>query len=306
MKVTVTGATGYIGQFVVEYLLKCGDSVHATTRHRESAEANWNHARLKWYEWNLDDPNARFDFLSGTECLVHAAFDHVPGRYRGGEGEDPRGFIERNTIGSLRLFQSAASLGIKRVVFISSRAVFGETSPENLVEPIADNQPTFPDTLYGIVKSTVEQIASKETALEFCAIRPTGAYGVIKPIEKSKWFDLCRGNLDNESEGSNDYIAKTEVHGGDIATAIRLLLGATKSEIDQQFFNCSDVALSPVQLKYLVNLVRSGTDHKTAVNSLPLAKKPHHEMSSLGLEKLGWKKSGMQKVVETIAELVGD
>jgi nucleoside-diphosphate-sugar epimerase len=53
--------------------------------------------------WRLGEPAP----LAGCEALVHCAFAHVPGRYRGGEGEDPEGFLRLNLEGTLRLWDEA-------------------------------------------------------------------------------------------------------------------------------------------------------------------------------------------------------
>ena len=48
--------------------------------------------------------------LAGIGAVVHCAFAHVPGRYRGGEGDDPEGFRRANLDGSLALIRAAAPL----------------------------------------------------------------------------------------------------------------------------------------------------------------------------------------------------
>ena len=63
--------------------------------------------------------------FDGVQYFVHAAFEHVEGRYRGGEGDDPEGFRRANVEGSARLFEAARAAGVKRCVFLSSRAVYG-------------------------------------------------------------------------------------------------------------------------------------------------------------------------------------
>jgi UDP-glucose 4-epimerase len=55
----------------------------------------------------LDPEGINEDLFAGTDAVVHAAFDHLPGRYRGGEGDDPARFRRINLDGSVRLFESA-------------------------------------------------------------------------------------------------------------------------------------------------------------------------------------------------------
>ena len=83
MKVAITGATGRVGHWIAAHLLARGHDVVTLGR-----RPSW-HARAAFRAFDLDGPPPD---LSGSAALVHCAFDHVPGRYRGGEGDDPEGF----------------------------------------------------------------------------------------------------------------------------------------------------------------------------------------------------------------------
>ena len=74
MHVLVTGGTGTVGRFVVPALQAAGHRV--TTLGRRPGD----------HPWDLADPAPR---LPPADALVHAALAHVPGAYRGGEGDDP-------------------------------------------------------------------------------------------------------------------------------------------------------------------------------------------------------------------------
>ena len=224
----------------------------------------------------------------------------MPGRYRGGEGDNPTKFIRTNLLGTLKLWQQARNLGIKRTVFISSRAVFGNKAPSNIEIPIRDEQTPFPDTLYGFVKASIEAAMVDYADIGLCSIRPTGVYGVIDPIGKSKWYELCVESLDSANPVDERDQAKTEVHGGDVARAITLILNARDHKVVGRAFNCSDVAISTNQLKYFVRQLREGRDNSTIVADMPFAADPYHEMSSEGLIGLGWQRSGISKVLETL------
>ena len=304
MKVALTGGRGYVGQFILEHLLNEDAEISATATNVDPRIKFLTHERLTWHEWRLNDPACGFEFLDGADCLIHTAFDHVPGRYRGGEGDDPAGFIRNNLLGTLKLWQQARNHGIKRTVFVSSRAVFGKIAPSRIEIPIRDEQTPFPDTLYGFVKTGIEAAMVDYGDIGLCSIRPTGVYGVVDPIEKSKWYELCAESSDSVNFVDERDQAKTEVHGGDVARAITLMLNAPDEKVVGRVFNCSDVAISTNQLKYLVRQLREGKDNSTVVADMPFAAAPHHEMSSAGLIELGWQRSGVTKVLETLESLL--
>jgi hypothetical protein len=80
MRVLLTGGTGQVGAFVVPALAAAGHAVtHLARRPPPDGSA--------WLPWSLADPAPA---LPAADALVHLAFDHKPGAYRGGEGEDPR------------------------------------------------------------------------------------------------------------------------------------------------------------------------------------------------------------------------
>ena len=92
------------------------------------------------HPWDLADPAPR---LPPADALVHLALAHVPGAYRGGEGDDPAGFRRLNLDGTLRLFDAA---GPARIVFLSSRAVYGD---HRRGETLRETDAPAPDSLYG-------------------------------------------------------------------------------------------------------------------------------------------------------------
>lgn len=304
MKVALTGARGYVGQFILDHILCRGDEVAATTTSFKRGEIFRQHKRLNWYGWRLNDPTCEFEFLRDANCLVHTAFDHVPGRYRGGEGDNPAAFIRNNLLGTLKLWYEAREYGVRRTVFISSRAVFGNVAPKEIEIPIHDEQRHFPDTLYGYVKASIEASMPEFADIGLCSLRPTGVYGVVDPIENSKWYNMTHKLDDSRESREESKQAKTEVHGVDVANAVSLMLTAPSDQVVGRAFNCSDVSISIHQLRYLIGQLRAGKTAETIPTNLPVAIQPHHQMSSDALIELGWKKGGLSRLIETIEQLI--
>ncbi len=182
--------------------------------------------------------------LSGMDALIHAAFSHVPGRYRGGEGDDPDGFRRTNLNGTVALFEAARDAGVRRVVFLSSRAVYGTHRPGTLLE---ETMRPEPDTLYGEVKFEAERALTAMSAKDFAvaAIRATGVYGPPVPNVPHKWKQLFQ---DHDEGVPISPRAGTEVHADDLARAVLRLLEAPSDALKPVVFNASDFTLDRREL----------------------------------------------------------
>ncbi|MDO5529574.1 MAG: SDR family oxidoreductase, partial [Paracoccus sp. (in: a-proteobacteria)] len=211
MRLAVTGATGRVGGFIVAEAQAAGDEVVAFTRRGAPG--------LPHRPYDLAGPAPD---LSGFDALIHCGFAHVPGRYRGGEGDDPAGFEARNLGGSLRLFAAAQDAGA-RVIFISSRAVY-----DGLEGPLSERAACAPTSLYGQLKLAAERALRDDAMI----LRATGVYGAGAA---HKW----RGLFDDFAAGrAIEPRAGTELHGADLAAAVRLGL-----EGAQGCYNVSDLML---------------------------------------------------------------
>jgi nucleoside-diphosphate-sugar epimerase len=291
--VAVTGATGYVGQFIVKRLLAGGASVRAWRRPGSNVESV--PGRVDWVEGELGSPVSASALVSGADALVHAAFHHVPGRYRGGEGSDLAGFIEKNVGGSLSLLAAARGAGVGRCVVLSSRAVFGASTGS---AEIGDDEPPRPDTHYGAAKAALEAFAGSwgRDGWAVASLRPTGVYGRIEPVERSKWLDIVECALRGESVPPR---SGSEVHGRDVAESAWRLLHADAAEVAGRTFNCSDIVVSNRDIVAAVQ--------RLADVSGPLPQKapqPTGLMSSQGLVALGVRFGGRPLFEATVAELV--
>jgi len=296
VNVALTGATGIVGRFVTAYLLAQGSGVRALARPRSRREGFLQ--APEWIMGDLDDERALESMLQGADAVVHCAFSHAPGRYRGGEGSDVRGFWATNFGGTLRLLRIARACGVQRVVLMSSRAVFGQRlAGEDDTTSVDDDYPPLPDSQYGVLKRAEEQLASASADLDVCALRPTGVYGLTHPVSSSKWFDLVTAVLAGETISQSR--TATEVHGEDVARAVSLLLQAPAYSVHGRAFNCSDITLSTR------GLVQRVAERAGIAATLP----PHsaavkNPMSCRRLAALGWQPGGEARLIRTLDQLI--
>lgn len=292
-KAVVSGGTGYVGRFIVEDLLAAGYDV--TVLNRTAPPEGYFSGAVAFARLQLGDTPVSPTLFDGASFFVHAAFDHVPGRYRGGEGDDPEGFRRRNAAGSIALFEAARAAGVSRAVFLSSRAVYGPRPPGVLLDE--DDMPR-PDTLYGLAKLEVEQAlaALGGGAFHGVTLRVTGVYGPAGPGREHKWASLFADYLAGRPLPPR---AGTEVHGSDVASAVRLVL--EMPDPPSPVLNVSDLLLD---WRDLLAIVR---DLSGSLHELP----PRADASAVNamrtdrLRALGWKPGGMALLRLTVARLLG-
>lgn len=211
MRIALTGASGIVGGFALRGARAAGHDVTILDRRNGYALG--------------DTPD-----LSGHDALIHCAFSHQPGRYRGGEGADPAAFCRTNLDGSIRLFDAAADSGVPRVLFLSSRAVHdGHPSGVELTEEL----PASPANLYGEIKARAEDHLDS-LGLLGTSIRATGVYG---PGPMHKWRGLFADYLAGRTIAPR---IGTELHGDDLARAMLLLLD---QDMPPSSVNASDLIL---------------------------------------------------------------
>jgi len=147
-KILVTGGAGYIGSITAWHLRKRGFEVlvadDLSRGHRDSVPPEiLNVVRLQ-------DTSALTALLQGVDAVVHfAAYIAV-----GESTREPELYFSNNVGGSLSLFEAMARAGVKRIVFSSTAAVYGEPP----VTPIPEDSPFAPVSPYGQSKAMVERV----------------------------------------------------------------------------------------------------------------------------------------------------
>ena len=264
MRVLVTGGGGLVGRFVVAAALARGAQVTVTGRSAPRLPAG-----VGFLPWSLD---AAPPPLDGVDLLVHAAFSHLPGRYRGGEGDDPDGFRRLNVDGTARLFERARRDGVGRVVFVSSRAVY-DGLPAGVA--LDEEAALAPDSLYGEVKRAGESALAASCG--GASLRVTGVYG---PGRGHKWTGLFEDYLAGRPIAPR---RATEVAGPDLARAVFLPLSGV--------YNVSDMVLDRHDLLTEVQRL-TGCAHPLP----PPSTEPVREMETARLRAAGWVPGGMAQL----------
>jgi len=173
MAVLVTGGAGYIGSVTVEHLGSHGQDVvvldNLSRGHRDAVDP-----AIPFYQGDVGDVAlvARIAREHQLESCIHfAAFAYV-----GESVLQPRLYFENNLAQGVALFGALLEAGVRRIVFSSSCATYGE--PESI--PIKEDARQWPTSPYGWSKLLLERaLASYDLAhgLKFVALRYFNAAG---------------------------------------------------------------------------------------------------------------------------------
>lgn len=178
-KVLVTGADGFIGSHLVEYLLEEGCKVKAFVYYNSFNSWGWLDSfpadKLKQVEifaGDIRDPNGVREAMKGTDVVFHlAALIAIPFSYH-----SPDSYIDTNVKGTLNIVQSARDLNIQRVLVTSTSEVYGTAT----YIPIDENHPRQPQSPYSASKIGADCIAEsfyRSFNLPLTIVRPFNTYG---------------------------------------------------------------------------------------------------------------------------------
>lgn len=177
----VTGALGCIGAWVVKTLVERGDSAFVfdlggdTSRLKDLIDEEALDT-VRFVKGDITDDEAVRKGLesSGAAKIVHLAGLQVPFCRA-----DPAKGARVNVLGTLHMFEAAASLGIDRLVYASSAAVYGPPAPGDA--PPDESSPTEPATHYGAYKRANEgnaRVYHLDRGISSIGLRPLTVYGV--------------------------------------------------------------------------------------------------------------------------------
>ncbi len=294
MKVALTGATGFIGRYIAQYLTDQGHNCRCWYRAGSDRGGFASlKDRLEWVRGELNDGNEA-SFVEGCDVVVHAALHHHGGGFRGGEGNLIE-FVERNVVGSLRLIEAAQAAGARRFVFISTCAVHERILDDH---PLDETHPLWPTSHYGAHKAAIEKFVHSYgigRRYPICALRPTGVYGVARPIEHSKWFQLVQAVVQGNSVTCRS--GGKEVHAVDVAKAVGVLLSA--EGITGEAYNCYDRYVSEWDVATLAKQLS-----RSRSQILGQQTGPKHQIETAKVRALGMEFGGQELLRQTIQQLV--
>jgi nucleoside-diphosphate-sugar epimerase len=299
MQIAITGATGFLGRYLVRQLVRAGHRLRCWYRPGSDRGGFEDVAQaVEWLSGSLGDHAAAGQLVRGVEALVHAAvqWEGPRNRGRGSHGASDV-FFGVNLTGSLQLFQEALEAGVPRCVFISSCAVHDVILGDR---PLDETHPLWPKSHYGAHKAALEAFVHSYglgQGWPVCALRPTGIYGLAHPPSSSRWYDLVgqvvRGEPIASAQGGK------EVHAADVARAVELLLNTDAQAIAGQSYNCYDRYVAEQDVARIAKELTGSTSDIADLN-----RGPKNQIDTRKLRAMGMTFGGEPLLRRTVQELV--
>lgn len=259
MKILVTGGAGYIGSHTVRKLKEAGHEIiifdNFSSGHKDA---------IKDFELFEGDLANKQDLKKVFSEHEFDAVVHFAGSIEAGESmTDPKRFFENNLVCGLNLLEAMLARGVKKIVFSSTAAVYGEQKEM----PVKETAPKNPTNVYGQTKLMFEQVLDaydhaydlKSVALRYFNATGADPSGEIGPDHKNKTaliellMLVALGKKDSikvfgtdfptpDGTGIRDY-----VHVNDLADAHVLALNYLKKNNTSNKFNLGNEKGTSVQ-----------------------------------------------------------
>ena len=177
MNVLVTGGAGFIGSHLVRQLL---DAEHQVTVLDNVSTGTWQHLpqgkdTCTCWEMDIRDKAAR-------EKIEQAKFDvivQLAGQTMVDVSiKDPEFDASENIMGTINVLEAARNSGVKRIIFASTAAAYGDVTEDKL--PIREEETLAPMSFYGLTKVAVEKylkLYHDLYGLDYVALRFANVYG---------------------------------------------------------------------------------------------------------------------------------
>lgn len=231
-KIVVTGADGFIGSHLVEYLVNQGHQVKAFCFYNSFNSWGWLDSfdneilkKIEIFTGDIRDPNGVREALKDCDVVFHlAALIAIPFSYH-----SPDSYIDTNIKGTLNVLQAARDFKVERILVTSTSEVYGTAQ----YVPIDENHPKQPQSPYSASKIGADAIADsfyRSFNLPITIVRPFNTFG---PRQSARAFiptiitQLLSG--------------KTEIKLGDVTPTRDLLFVKDTVRAFEAIANCSEL-----------------------------------------------------------------
>jgi UDP-glucose 4-epimerase len=218
MKILITGGSGFIGSHIVQHYQGIADEIRVLDNLRTGYRHNLDGLDCSFIEGSVTDRELVEKAVQGVDFVFHlAALVSVPESM-----SKPGECVDINVHGLLNVLEAAANAGVKKLVFASSAAIYGD----NPTVPKLETMYPEPKSPYAITKLDGEYYLGMyhaEGRLETAAIRffnvfgprqdPKGAYAAAVPIFIEKAVRNEPITIYGDGEQTRDFIYVKDIVG---------------------------------------------------------------------------------------------
>ena len=174
MNILVTGGAGFIGSHLVRHLLAKGEKVTALDNLSTGLAENLP-PEAKLVEMDILDEDLPKVVATGAfDAIVHLAAQTMVDT----SIKNPLLDTRENLLGTVQVLEAARAANVKRVIFASTAAVYGDVKEDDL--PVREAQATLPLSFYGLSKLSVEkylEMYENLYGMEYVVLRFANVYG---------------------------------------------------------------------------------------------------------------------------------
>ena len=209
MKILVTGATGFVGNHVINSLVKLNHEIIATSRNEKKAKSFSWYGKVKYIHYDINNKAENlFEFFRNPDILIHLAWEGLP-NYKS------LVHIEKNLLNNMVFIRNIIFTGLKRINVIGTCLEYGQIDGK-----LSEDKLTNPITSYGLAKDFLRryvELLRNEFEFEFNWIRLFYMYGkgqnpksIISQLDKAlnnkeRVFNMSGG------EQERDYLSVEKV-----------------------------------------------------------------------------------------------
>ncbi len=224
MRAFVTGGTGFIGKRVVQKLLKDGHEVFALARSERSAAVLVGMG-AQVVPGDITDTESMRGGMIGCDLVIHLAAWYKLGAMDASQAE------AINVGGTRKVLRLAHELGVPKIVYVSTIAVFGDTKGQLVDETYFQGGPFLTD--YDRTKWLAHYkvaVPLIEKGAPIVIVMPGGVYG---PEDTSIIAEMIRLFYRGLPAMPGPELTLTYAHVGDVANGI--LLAAKRGKIGESY-----------------------------------------------------------------------
>ncbi len=241
-KILITGGTGFLGSYLLRYLVQQGEKVRAIRRESSSMDLVKSiENEVEWVEADILDVVSLEEAMQGIEQVYHCA------AVVSFEPNTAKWMKKVNAEGTANVVNMALRMGVKRLLHVSSIAAIGRNKHSEIVTENTKWERSPLNSNYAVSKMMAEQEAWRGSAegLEVVAVNPSVIMG------SGRWEDGTNGFFSQIWKGLKFYPTGTTgfVDVRDVAKAMILVMNS--EIVDERYILNGENVAYPTFLNWI-------------------------------------------------------